>query len=122
MKALWLSSEQPKRFRLQSVAGENRHALAMHHVRRRPSAPQVIVVHRRQIVVDQRVGVNHLDRARGRHGEIACRGFGGATRLRDAFGAGNHQQRPQPLAAAKQAVAHRVDDDWGRRRAWREKS
>ena len=64
---LRFAREQAKRFGLQTVAGENRHAFAVHDVRRRPPAPQVIVIHRRQVVVDQRIGVDHFDRARRRH-------------------------------------------------------
>ncbi len=42
-------------------------------VQRRPAAPQVVVVHRRQVVVDERVGVDHLERAGRRHGQAALR-------------------------------------------------
>ena len=52
----------------QAVAGEDRHVLAEHHVRGRAAPAQVVVVHRRQVVVDQRVGVDQLDRGRrGQH-------------------------------------------------------
>ena len=116
VEPLRLARQQAERLGLQAVAGENRHALAVHDVRRRPPAPQIVVVHRRQIVVNQRIGVDHLDRARRRHRRVARRGFGRADRLRHAFGAREHQQRAQPLAAAEQAVAHRVGDDRRRRR------
>ena len=53
--------------RVEAVAGEDRHALAELHVAGRLAAAQLIVVHRRQVVVDQRVGVDQLDRARQRH-------------------------------------------------------
>src|SRR3954453_15235266 len=33
-----------------------------------PAAPEVAVVHRRQIVVDQRIGVGHFDRCRDLQG------------------------------------------------------
>ena len=106
--ALGLAREQAERLGLQAVAGENCHALAVNHVRRWPPAAQVIVIHRREVVVDQRVGVNHLERAGRRHGGVARGGCRSAHGLRDALGAGQYQQRPQPLAAGHQAVAHGV--------------
>ncbi len=72
--AAGLARQQRERLGLQPVAGENRDAVAVDDVQRRPSAPQRVVVHRRQVVVDQRVGVDQLDRARGRQREIGCRG------------------------------------------------
>ena len=58
-----LAREQRERLGLQRIAGEDRDAVAVHDVQRRPSAAQRVVVHRRQIVVNQRVGVNELDGA-----------------------------------------------------------
>ncbi len=64
----------------------------------RPAAPQVVVVHARQVVVHQRVGVDQLDR-RGR----AIRAARVATpRPRPRV----DQQRPHALAAAEHRVAH----------------
>jgi hypothetical protein len=51
-------AEDLERERLQRVAGENRGRLVEFDVRRRTAAAQVIVVHRRQVVVHERVGVN----------------------------------------------------------------
>jgi hypothetical protein len=34
----------------------------------RPTAPQIAIVHSRQIVVDQRIGVHHLDGCRDLQG------------------------------------------------------
>ena len=76
-------------------------------VQRRPSAAQRVVVHRRQIVVDQRVGVDQLDRARGRQRERRRRA---PCRVRPACDAHRRppaRGRPQPLAAGEHAVAHR---------------
>ena len=67
-----LARQQRERFGLQAVAGENRHAFAEHDVERRPPASQRVVVHRRQIVVDERIRVDHLDRARGGQRELAA--------------------------------------------------
>ena len=65
-----LPGEQGERLRLQAVAGQDCDAVAVDDVQRRPSAAQRVVVHRGQIVVDERVGVNQFDRAGGRHGAI----------------------------------------------------
>ena len=61
-----LARQQREGLGLQAVAGENRNAVAVDHVQRRPSAPQRVVVHGGEIVVNQRVGVDQLDGARGR--------------------------------------------------------
>jgi hypothetical protein len=48
--------------RLQAVARQDRRRLVEGHVAGRPAPTQHVVIHRRQIVVDQAVGVDHLDR------------------------------------------------------------
>ena len=73
----------------------------------RPAAPEVVVVHRRQVVVDQRVGVDHLERARG--------GIDRARRAPTTSAPREAQDRPQPLAAGQDAVAHRAMHGRGRR-------
>ena len=50
----------------ESVAGQDGHAFSGDDVQRRPAASHGVVVHRRQVVVDERVGVNQLDCARRR--------------------------------------------------------
>ena len=101
----WFAREKHERFREQSVTGENRQALAVDDVVGRPASPQGVVVHGRQIVVDERVGVNQLERTRGRHRCRACAfqmiGIGGFSRC-------ERQHRPKALAAGQQAVAHGV--------------
>ena len=60
--------EEADRLGEQAVAGEDRDVLAVDDVRGRPAAAQLVVVHRRQVVVDQRIGVDELDRRRrGQH-------------------------------------------------------
>ena len=44
------------------VAGQDRNVLAVDDVRGRAPATQLVVVHRGQVVVDQGVGVDQLDR------------------------------------------------------------
>ena len=63
-----------KRLRVESVAGEDRHVLAELHVAGGRAPAQLVVVHRRQVVVDQRVGVDQLDRARQRQHLAPARG------------------------------------------------
>ena len=53
--------------RQQRVAGQDRDRLAEDLVRGRLAAAQVVVVHGRQVVVDQAVGVDHLHGAGERH-------------------------------------------------------
>jgi hypothetical protein len=55
--------EDLERQRVQAVAGKHRLRLAERLVHRRLAAPQVGIVHARQIIVDQRIDVDRLDRA-----------------------------------------------------------
>ena len=56
-----------KRRRQQRVSREHRRRLTEHLVVCQLAAPVIVVVHARQIVVDQAVRVHHLHRRRGRH-------------------------------------------------------
>ena len=56
-----LAGEQPEGQRQEGVAGEDRRGLVIGLVHGRLAAAQVVVVHGRQVVVDQRVAVDHLD-------------------------------------------------------------
>ena len=59
--------------RLHRVAGEHRLGLAELDVHRRLAAAQHVVVHARHVVVDQRIGVDQLDRAGGAQRGVAHR-------------------------------------------------
>ena len=84
------------------VAGEDRDRLAEHLVRGGLAAPQVVVVHGRQVVVDEAVGVDHLHRAGERHQVLARP----AHRL-----AGREDEHgTDALAAGEEAVAHGAVD------------
>ena len=106
-----LTRHQCEGLRVERIAGKNRLTLAKHHVRRRPPTPQRVIVHRREIVVHERIGVDQFDCACGGERQLArlvviesrvrCHGFGG----------GEDEQRAQPLAASHHAVAHRVGQD-----------
>ena len=64
------------------------------------AAAQIAVVHRRQIVVDERIGMHHLDRRRDLQRA--------ASRHPEKLSAGQHQERAQPLARRQRRIAHRV--------------
>ncbi len=49
---------------VQRIAGEDRGAFVEGAVQSRLAAPQIVIVHARQIVVDQRIDVDALDRER----------------------------------------------------------
>ncbi len=86
----------------QRVAREHRDALAEDHVVRRLAATEIVVVHRRQVVVDERIGVDALDGAGQGHG----RGIGAAAGL----GRREDERRAHALAAGEDRVAHRLVD------------
>ena len=85
---------------LQRVAREQRRGLVELDVAGGLAAPQHVVVHARQVVVDERVRMDQLDGGRGdlEPGRIGAR--------HDARGEDEH--RPHALAAAERGVAHRV--------------
>jgi hypothetical protein len=89
-----------ERFGQERIADQDRRALPVHLVARRPPAAEVVVVHRRQVVVDQRIGVDELERARERQGA-------GRRHARDLAGR-EREDRADPLAAGEQAVAERL--------------
>jgi hypothetical protein len=73
---------------VEAVAGEDRDVLPVGDVARGAPAPQVVVVHRGQVVVDERVRVDELDRRRQRQDLVgvaaqrARRGEGQDGRIR----------------------------------------
>ena len=88
------------------VAGEDRGRFVEGLVDGGLAAAEVVVVHRGQVVVDQRVAVEELDRETGGKG---ARGADVEHRRRLA-----HEQRPEALAAAERGMAHRGDQPLGR--------
>ena len=72
--ALLLGEREAERLGEEPVAGEDRHVLAEGHVAGGLAAAQLVVVHRRKVVVDQRVGVDHLDRRGERQHLVGRRG------------------------------------------------
>ena len=93
--------EQRERLGLQAVAGENRDAVAVDDVQRRPAAAERVVVHRRQIVVDERVRVNQLDGARGGQREVDAAAVACARRAATASAAASVRTGRSRLPPAK---------------------
>ena len=91
---------QVERLREEAVAGQDGHVLAEGDVAGGPAAAQRVVVDRRQVVVDERVRVDELERGGG--GQHAG-GVGAAAPRR-----GQREDRPDALAAGEQRVAHRL--------------
>ena len=83
---------------LQGVAGQDRGGLVIGLVHRRPAAAQVVVVHARQVVVDQAVGVDALQRAGGaQHRPL---------RQVEHLAGLQREEGPQPLAGPERRIAH----------------
>src|SRR5450759_311702 len=102
--ARWPRREELETERLQRIAREKRRRFTEDDVTRGPPAAQRVVVHAGQIVVNERVRVEKLER-RGRLDRVVWKAVGPA-----GLGSREKQQRPQPLAAGKNAVSHRGDE------------
>jgi hypothetical protein len=87
-----------KRERQQRIAGQNRRGFSEFLVTRRLAAPHVVVVHCRQVVVNQRVCVNHFDRTGRRQRSISR----GPARFRGK----HHEHRPQTLSRRQQTMTN----------------
>ncbi len=81
--------------RVEPVAGEDRDVLAERDVAGGPAAAQVVVVHRRQVVVDQRVGVDQLERGRQRQH------LGGCIPIADAVASASTGRMRLPPASSE---------------------
>ena len=96
--------------RLQRVAGEDGDGFAEGDVAGGMAAAQVVVIERGQIVVDERIGVEHLQR-RAEVGD-AC----GQLTVTGHHARGFHaEDRAQAFAAGEDAVAHGAVDGMGQR-------
>ncbi len=86
--------------RLQRVAGEQCHGFSKRDVAGGLATAQRVVIHARQVVVDQRIRVNQLHRGGGSVDGI---GIG----VRD-LARGIRQQRAHPLSAVQHRITHRL--------------
>ena len=85
--------------REECIPRKNRNAVAVYDVICRLAAPQIIIVHRGQIIVNERIRMNHLECARNRQ-ELRSICTNGIRR--------RHQEdRTQPFPACHEAVLHR---------------
>ena len=91
----------------QSVAGQNGGGFVKSLMRGRSSSPQIVVVHRRQIVMHERVAMDHLQRA-----SRSKRAVAGNAEKPGRF---DDQKGPQPLAAAQRRIAHGLQQAGGPR-------
>ena len=94
----------------QRVAGQHGDAFAKDFMVRGFAATQIVVVHAGQVVVDERVGMDALDRA--------GQGHGGRGLAADGFARGEAEDGPNAFPARKNRVAHRLVDR-GRRGGFR---
>ena len=99
----WISSRVMMSKAMVSSASPARIAVAssIGLVQGRPAAAQVGVVHRRQVVMDQRIAVDAFQRCAGEQRGVARHAEHGRAL--------DHQKRAQPLAAAEARIAHGVD-------------
>jgi hypothetical protein len=90
--------DEPERLGVEPVAGEDRDVLAELDVAGGPAAAEVVVVHRREVVVDEAVRVDELER--GGEREDVLRVFF------ERGGGGEREHGTDALAAGEEAVAH----------------
>ncbi|ODN72629.1 hypothetical protein A6302_00122 [Methylobrevis pamukkalensis] len=95
--------------REQGIAGQNRGRLVEGLVDGGAAAPDVVVVHRRQVVMDQRIAVDAFGR-RGGQQEVAGPVVDVAA---EQPGGLDGEEGAQPLAPAEHRVAHRVQQARG---------
>jgi len=87
------------------ITGKNGDPFAENLVAGRLAAPEIVVVHCWQIVMDERVGVDALDSA-------SCwQGIGQTTAT--GLGGGGEQDRAHPFAAGEERVTHRLVERGG---------
>ena len=89
-----------ERERQKPVARENGRRFIERLVASRPAPSKIVVVHRRQVIVDERVGVDHLHRGRGASGI-------GVVMSGDQLATPEDQGRADALARPGEGVAKR---------------
>jgi len=94
----WRLGGELKGERLKGVAGEEGDGFAIDFVAGGDAAAQVVVIHARQVVVNEGVGVEAFDGGGGQEGGLARRAAG--------CGGGGTEDGAQAFAAGEQAVAH----------------
>ena len=111
--------EELERERLQTIAHEERGRLVEFDVASRLAAAKHVVVHARQIVVHQRIGVNAFYGA-GR--DFQARRVGADRFAGGGFACCKREQGPYALASAEHRIAHGVVQALRRNSCGREKT
>ncbi len=94
-----------KGLREQRVAREHSDAFAENFVVRRFATAKIVVVHRGQVIVDKRIGMDAFDGAGERQGVF----FGTAA----SFGSGQQNGGAHPFASSEKRVTHRLVNGGG---------
>src|SRR5580698_4350566 len=94
-----------KRQREQRVARQNGDSVAEYFVAGRHAATQIVVIERRQIVMDQGIGMNQFESAGAR--------FDAGRRIRYGLRGGHAQNGANAFATREQAVSHGFVDGFG---------
>ena len=93
--------EQKMCIRDRAVTCQNRVRFTERFVVRRPATSRIVIIHRRQIVMDQRIGVDHFQSGGERHGYCFLNVKHG--------GRAKQQCRPDSFAAGGQTVGGSLD-------------
>jgi len=91
--------------RQQAIANQDRSRLVERLVNGRPASPQVVVVHGRQVVMDQRITMDAFKRGSRHHGVPA--------RHSEERGCLYYKKRTQALARSKARVTHGFEQSRG---------
>ena len=86
---------------VKAIAGQHRGRFVEGAVDGRLAAAQIVIVHARQVVVDQRIDVDRLDRRTGADDPLLVQS--------EQPAGGDGQQRADALAAAQPGMAHRLE-------------
>jgi len=98
--------------RLEGITAEDGRGLVKGPVARRPTTAEVVVVHRRQVIVHERVGVNHLHGHGSRGSSLPRSGFRQAVA---ASPSGPKDERwSESLAGREQGMPKRGNEPRGR--------
>ncbi len=104
--------QQDKGLSQQSIACEYRNGFTIHFMVCRLTAPQIIIVHRRQVIVNQGVTVDHFNGGGGRQYLFDC--------ASDRFAGRRHQHGPNAFTTGKYRIAHRIVQTAGQGRRIRQ--
>ncbi|MNW58823.1 hypothetical protein D3C74_367060 [compost metagenome] len=83
----------------QCISGQDSGCFTEHLMIRELATPVIIIIHGRQIIMNQRVGMHHLNRRRYRQ---CC-----LPAASERFAGSDYQQRAKALASGLQGIIHR---------------